>query len=285
VESPIRFGRFQREGTIGAVFGTALVACAGGIVFANAGIVERFDSQIRPVIQTLRFNPLDGRRPIRCWVTYDAPFSAFAPECRKGSIMLWGDSHAGRLYPGLSGDVGEFIRDSCPPLVREGTDPCSLSNRNVLNEIVQLKPRKLVLFAAWVLYSHVIVDPKVEDAFHAELKMLREHDIDVVLVGPAPLWTPDLPEIVYSYWKKSGDLPNRVSPAPYDYIKIDAVLKGIAQSEGARFISLFEALCNQDGCLTHTADVRSDLLSWDYGHLTTSGAKFAVKAVGLERLN
>ena len=52
------------------------------------------------------------------------------------------------------------------------------------------------------------------------------------------------------------------------------------QSMGALPVHLFsirDQLCNKVGCLVRLGpDLRTDLTVWDYGHLTTAGAKFVI---------
>jgi hypothetical protein len=62
-------------------------------------------------------------------------------------------------------------------------------------------------------------------------------------------------------------------------------MRSIAASEGVQYVSILDALCNSEGCLTHTPASRADLLIWDNGHLTTDGAKFVVEKLGLARLD
>jgi hypothetical protein len=59
----------------------------------------------------------------------------------------------------------------------------------------------------------------------------------------------------------------------------------IAGQEHVRFISIFDALCDRDGCLTHTPASRSELLAYDYGHLTVPGAAYVVRRLGLDLAN
>jgi lysophospholipase L1-like esterase len=49
-----------------------------------------------------------------------------------------------------------------------------------------------------------------------------------------------------------------------------------------RFVSAFDALCNEDGCLTHTPKSKGELLTWDYGHLTVAGARFLATLLQLD---
>ena len=43
------------------------------------------------------------------------------------------------------------------------------------------------------------------------------------------------------------------------------------------YISLKHLLCDTEGCITTVGDdIENDLIVWDYGHLTTNGAKYIV---------
>lgn len=66
---------------------------------------------------------------------------------------------------------------------------------------------------------------------------------------------------------------------------MDAALLSVARGAGATFVSLYNAMCNQEGCLTHTQIGKSDLVTWDYGHLTTNGARFVADLAGLNAKN
>ena len=61
-------------------------------------------------------------------------------------------------------------------------------------------------------------------------------------------------------------------------------MRDIATSEGVRFVSIFDAICNGDGCLTHGPASPSELLCWDQGHLTLEGAVYLVRKMGLDPL-
>jgi SGNH domain (fused to AT3 domains) len=117
------------------------------------------------------------------------------------------------------------------------------------------------------------------------LRRLKVAADDVVLLGPSPSFDPNLPEQVYQDWLSHGALPERLIPVPQNYREMDAALLSAAGGTGATFVSLHDALCNQEGCLTHTQAGKSDLVSWDYGHLTTNGARFVADRAGLNGKN
>src|SRR3546814_11414456 len=43
--------------------------------------------------------------------------------------------------------------------------------------------------------------------------------------------------------------------------------------------SVMQILCSKDGCLTHSEKGVDQLLSWDYGHLTTEGAELVARSL------
>ena len=45
------------------------------------------------------------------------------------------------------------------------------------------------------------------------------------------------------------------------------------------YISAYEHMCNDDGCLTRVSDNVSDLTAVDWGHLTNSGSIFLIEKI------
>jgi hypothetical protein len=132
----------------------------------------------------------------------------------------------------------------------------------------------VILFAAWTTYKDYGSGDLRDSGLAATLRDLKKIVDDVVVIGPTPLWSPDLPTQVYSSWRSRGGLPDRLPLTPTAYRKVDEALAAVSAASHVRFISAFDALCNEDGCLTHTPRSKAELLSWDYGHLTTAGAAF-----------
>lgn len=258
------------------------VGALGIFVWLSGGAPWRFPAEIRPVLASMDYSPTIAARYPSCWLDSIAGFESYAPECRKGSTLIWGDSHAARLYTGMKRETAQFTRNSCEPLINFGYPVCAKSNVSIVDEIKRLKPRHLIMFAAWANYAaDRSFGPEQINSLDATLKALGGIT-DIVVLGPAPVWTPPLPKLVYTYWRISNEIPDRFDPEPsVDYLAIDRAIKSVAEANGARFISLFDMLCNDDGCLTHTPAARSDLISLDYGHLTTDGARFIADQAGL----
>jgi lysophospholipase L1-like esterase len=234
-----------------------------------------------PVLATMGYDPASGGRVLKCWLDRASAFEKYSPECSAGATLIWGDSHAARLYAGLKQDgvdLAQFTRDGCPPFIGAGDETCAQSNAAIMQLIAQLKPRQVILFAVWENYG-------LNDASNGgpamTLKELKNIVDDVVVIGPTPYWTPDLPTQVYDFWRSNGRLPDRLQPRPMPYRTIDDALAALSATAHVRFISVFDALCDEEGCLTHTPKSKGELLTWDYGHLTVAGARFVATLLKL----
>jgi len=140
-----------------------------------------------------------------------------------------------------------------------------------------------ILFGRWLLHiADWKDDPKSQQQLRTTLRKLHQNVDAVVLVGWSPYWWPSLPDLVYKYWSKTHGLPDRLDVVSDEARETDATLREIAESEGVRFVSILDALCNGEGCLTHTAASRDQLLAFDYGHFTVEGAQYLVKTLGLD---
>jgi len=300
VERPI-----SRIRNIRVVSGTALASMtfaglAGLFFYGINGAPFRFPAQIQPIIAYENYDGLQDARPA-CWIANDVDFSTIANECYpspdpiKQSVLIWGDSHAARLYPGVravldSGiDVAQFARNSCPPVLDIPDilgDDCARGNKAILDQLRRSPPAVVVLFGAWERYGNYGYDWSPDSYFGGKLaltidQLKREGVAKIILVGPAPRFDPSLPRLVFNQWASGnsvGTLPDRlIEGVSTKTPKIDADLSMIARGQEVQYASIFNFLCDDKGCVTHGGASRTDLITWDDGHLTTSGATIVAK--------
>ncbi|MBC7488793.1 MAG: acyltransferase [Glaciimonas sp.] len=273
----------------GIIFLMLALATVGYQTFNHNGYPARIDDAARryatysPDIKT-------DARANACWLTESQSATAYANSCvdapiigkeRQQLILLWGDSHAARLFPGLSlvnkdsARLAQFTRDGCPPIFHYGVDTCINANAHVLAQVKTLRPDVVILFARWDFYSRV----KNVDLLELNKTVERLTDVGVpkiIIVGPAPAWKNSLPHTITRLYKIFRMFPDRTKIGLEEGIsELDGKIKGQLRTfKTARYFSALEAMCNEDGCLTQVGTNPQELTTWDYGHLTTPAAEY-----------
>jgi hypothetical protein len=277
VEHPVRFGALRKWGVPVTVTAMTVVVAMSALIWRSGGLPWRYPSEIREVLATLHYDAATNARVPQCWLNMKQAFEEYNAECSRGATLIWGDSYSGSLYAGLRRngvDIAQFTRDSCRPSTAESYENCEQGNRAVLRRIAELKPKTVILFANWAAYGAYQQDKVSDEGLVTVLTELKQHVDNVIVVGQAPNWPTDLPAAVYEIWHSTGKAPDRLAPKPLPYDKINTALAAMSAAAHVRFASPYAALCNQEGCLTHTPRSNGELLSWDTGHLTVAGARY-----------
>jgi peptidoglycan/LPS O-acetylase OafA/YrhL len=215
IEKPIRFNeRYRTQKNVALVILMILVGYLGFNCFDRKGIEFRHKFFIKQ-ISTYTFDKVAEQRQRTCFLM-DAgdDLSHFSRSCihddRPFKLVLWGDSHGGSIYPGFSElerqndqvSVTQFTAAGCGGLIpTEEQGPfCQAANILALKEILRIKPNLVVVYKAWHPHYFPLVKPTLEK--------LQAANIRVLVIGPTPRWSDDLPRMVYRYWKKHQTLPN-----------------------------------------------------------------------------
>lgn len=295
VERPIRFRCHWRLVPPALASGMVVMAAAGFITLRLDGLPGRIPAEIR-TIANFKVDFATDARAGKCWLSNTQPADAFADECtdlastERPAWLLWGDSHAARLFPGLrhvtNGQVAwsQFNRDGCAPVPGLGYERCQESNEHVLARLSAIRPELVIMFSHWGARA-TDWGPHTRHAQQLLDSVRRLHGLGVpriVVLGPAPRWNEALPKMVYQSWL--GGLPRKIPLRMADGLKsevtaIDAQLASLLRDETVDYVSVWNILCDGDGCLTHVPGQAAELMSWDYGHLTTPGAILLAQAL------
>ena len=288
LEKPIRFSKKWRNPkwiTLSILM--LAVAYLGFNCFDRKGIAFRHKRLIQEV-SAYTFDKVAEQRQRTCFLMDKGDdLTYFEKECtridRPFKVVLWGDSHGGSLYPGFANlekqhpliGVSQFTAAGCggllPPLDQDVF--CKNANTLALQQIEKIKPNLVVIYKAWHDDSAPLLRKTI---FY-----LRDRGIPVLVIGPTPRWTVDLPNLVYRYWKKNAQLPPVYYGAFLDpsIENIDKLMKKASLEAGASYFSAWSLLCQSAGCMNRLPDMNNALITLDEDHITPAAARYIMQAV------
>ena len=293
VEQPFRSIKVTRENTkkfisVGAIV-TLIIALAGWAI-ASRTYKRSWDEKL--ISKTYEV-PIIG-----CGVFADLG-REFNPQifdrCDKieypnnGTVMMLGDSHSQALYQGLKPYLDSkhinliaYPVLECTPLSLNDKRPrCVDYNKWIYEKIQTIQPDLVILFA-----HHLF---RTKDPYYGEPVVYSEHlwkqaarlksegVKNVWIIGGIPNWQESLPHAMnFNFLRHNQNVPQRTfTYVVKESLDIDAVLRARDTKQGVQYISLKDALCNEQGCLTNVGtDFPNDLIVMDYGHLTKNGATY-----------
>jgi peptidoglycan/LPS O-acetylase OafA/YrhL len=289
VEKPLRFGR-QRVRIKVAGLVTAMIAlgAVGWAADRTNGLPMRIPASIRPFMLTGGESSQYWRIG-KCLMQPEQGPDEFAGECagsgRHPLVLIWGDSYAASLYPGLKHygdergfDVAEYSASSCAPLIGYVNPQrrfCKPSNDYTLQKIQELHPDVVVLYSTWS-YG----EPDLRGGLQRTVPLLRPFTKKIVLLGPPASWTGEgLSANVLDYYFESGNfavLPGRTwYRSNENWTRaVETILEDEAPKVGIEYISMHRIMCNDDGCLARVGPNGSELTAYDPGHFTHAGSIF-----------
>jgi peptidoglycan/LPS O-acetylase OafA/YrhL len=281
VEIPFRFGHPNPLKVLSLGSGMVMIALAGGIIVQGRG----YDFRLPPEIRQMADVPAQSSqwRVHQCLLDLSHETS-FADSCvdrdRRPLVLVWGDSTAGALMPGLrkaqqtrSFGIAQFTSSSCVPALNTdvaGTPNCRAINDQVLSLARKLKPDIVLLHGTWERHLGGLAETV------AALK--QQTSARIVVLGSVPWWKRGLPNEVLRYFMLHHRLiPQRSAGAEID--SSGAALREMLVPAGAEFISVWDVMCNANGCLTRIGDKAGDIAASDQVHLTEKGSVFLVESI------
>lgn len=281
VERPFRFGVVSRRKTLGLGAAMAMIAAAGAVVVWGRG----FDSRLPPEIRAMAGVQTENLK----WRVHECLLDLgretnFGDGCverdRHPLVLIWGDSTAGALLPGLRKAqeqrgfaVAQLTSSSCIPALGAdiaGVPNCRAMNDRVLSLVKEIKPDIIVLHGTW--------EKHLDNVAQTVAALRRDTGARVVVLGGVPMWRRGLPSEVLRYFLLHRTLLPERWPAGAPGVS-DAVMRARLEPLGATFISAADALCNAQGCLTRIGNDAADLTASDKVHLTEKGSIYLVQSI------
>jgi peptidoglycan/LPS O-acetylase OafA/YrhL len=303
LEDPVRFGKlgsvvFQRPPLGTVVLGLVCAGFLGSLVVENDGLPSRLSPRLRAIAEWSDVNPDISWRAGHCYF-HPSSKQDFSKECtpvkRPGVplILLWGDSHAAHLYPGLAYvqstvamDIAQWTAAGCPPVLQpfDGEYPtCAKIRETAIKRLTQLDPDTIVLGGAWERYMELGQSPmEIRRALSETIHHLKNLGTKrIVVFGPGPLWATSLPIDLFRFMARShsNEIPDRLGRVSNEIWHLDAALAALADAEKVQYVSVLNFFCDKDGCLTlgDKRLKRPDLLYRDRDHLTATGSRVLIE--------
>ena len=281
VEIRFRFGRPSPLKILSLGSGMVLIAAAGAVIVEGRG----FDFRLPPEIRDMANVPTQSAK----WRFHECLLdlsheTLFADSCvdrnRRPLILIWGDSTAGALLPGLrkaqesrAFGIAQFTSSSCIPALNTdvaGVPNCRAINDKVLGVAREIRPEIVLLHSTWDRYLDGVAETVTA--------LKKQTNARVVVLGSVPWWKRGLPNEVLRYFMLHQRLiPERSGRAEVD--RSGSALREKLVPLGAEFISVWDTMCNAEGCLTRIGDAAGDITASDQVHFTEKGSVFLVQSI------
>ena len=277
VETPLRQ---QKNIAPKLALGLVAIGAVGIVTVIASGFGFRFPPEIRAIAQLAKHGNLGFRD--KCFL--DVPGSEFNSSCiEQGSkplLLLWGDSTAAALYPGLKNAqatvpfrLARFTASACPPILAAGADArCDAANEIVLDLIKSNRPEIVLLHAWWD-------GTKDLEKFRETIDQLKALDVKrIVILGPVPVWKRTLPHTLVNFYRLRHTIADRIASG-VSGPEGDARMEVFSKSAGTEYISAWHVLCNPEGCMTRVGPSASDVIITDKVHLSDTGSDLLIEDI------
>ena len=299
IEKPIRFGKWRKTAARPLCAVLMVVGISGIAISYNEGFPKRISDGLRAVIAgELIPKPYSYHdwRIETCFIDDSKSNWKFAGECygdgRRPLVMLWGSSTAASIYPALVGalnrvgyGLAQFTAVDCGPTLdsaaSDDNQHCRDVNKFVVGKVVpMLKPDIIIMHTVWREEETIRY---MDETIQALRKVGASR---IVVIGPEPWWDRrnGLPEVYVDYARKNPNrplLPERTTFGLWPRNEFeDKATRVKAMALQLQYISIWDALCNQQGCLTRVGNsLRQDMTTYDRAHLTPKSWSFLMPSI------
>ncbi len=262
-------------------FGLIAVGLMGIVTAVASGFGFRFSPEIRDIAQ-LSPQSNAGFRD-KCFL--EVAGSEFNSSCiepgEKPLLLLWGDSTAAALYPGLKKAqetvpfrLARFTAPACAPILATGSNArCDAANDLVFGLIKSSHPEIVLLHAMWDKNNDL-------DQLRDTIRQLKVLNVPrIVILGPVPVWKRTLPHALVNSYRFRHAIADRIATG-MSGPQGDAQMEAFSKAAGVEYISAWHTLCNSEGCMTRVGPTANDVTTTDIVHLSDAGSNFLIGAIG-----
>ena len=231
-------------------------------------------------------------RTLRRQGCFDAPINS------DKSVFLVGDSHSASLRVGLR----PFLASKEISLYGVSTGWCNWYEikpfdddlicaeitKEFLTSVSKAKPKVVIIAGYWAKMSRSV---DTEKALIAYIQLVQSLGVEkVIVIGQVPTYDAGLPQHLQNLYV-NNDVPiPKLTPRAQvenDPKGTQEHMRDFKYPPNVYFRSIDDLLCKKDLCrVTVGPNLKTDLIVWDYGHLTEAGARFVAEnlLIDIERL-
>lgn len=276
VEKPVRYGRTREKYRLLGIGSVALfLAGCASVIFATNGVPARLSTD------ALRYADMTDKRTFfeiydrgGCFLDDNQKAQDYrVPDCIPPDgtdVLIWGDSFAAHLYPGLQAArnlrVAQFTGTSCRPMLT-GSRRCDQIYERFPDVIKTATPRFTVIAGYWGPTVARLGRDAFISALRTSIRLAKANSKHVVLVGQSPTYDVRLSYLGFlsSEYRQDGV----VKLSAKDWTELNRTIEHIAYEEDVMFYD-FYAECDKITC---PAFVDGEPLHWDNGHMTLAGSQ------------
>jgi len=222
-------------------------------------------------------------RTLRRQGCFDSPINS------DKSVFLVGDSHSGSLRAGLR----TFLASKGISLYGVSTGwcgwyefkpfdddlICAEITKEFFASVSKSEPKVVIIAGYWAKMSRSV---DTEKALVAYIQLVQSLGVkNVVVIGQVPTYDAGLPQHLQNLYLGNGLPIPKLTPRA----QVDNDPKGTQEQmrdfmypPNVYFRSIDDLLCIKDLCrVTVGPNLKTDLIVWDYGHLTEAGSRFVAE--------
>lgn len=210
--------------------------------------------------------------------------------------MLWGDSHAAALYPGLKSlqkdnkfSITQLTQAGCPPVFNVyknkivKRENCDEINEKILSISKIRKPDIILIHSAWILPDYEVKNYAVfkREVRNSVIRIANENKSSkIIIVGPFPRWQEPFVLQKLNDWRGFFSKESNIaSKNPTLLYEADDILLEITRELKLKYISPINDLCKNGECINTINNPPYDLITYDGAHISKSGSEFFVKKI------
>jgi len=290
IEKPVRFGKCNNVKVKMLCLLMTLMGGIGYFTYHENGLPSRYPKFIQE-LTAVNFDFRSHWGRAGCFYTVNQQnIAAWPSQCtdtsKKPTIVLWGDSHAAMLYHGFEKlaekrpfSISQYTGGLCPPFLGYdiAANPyCKKLNDLIIKQIALIKPNYIVLSASYSFYD-------VSALKNTVFALQRLHVPKIVLIGQNPLWIDTLPRLIINLWQH--DPLHHIPPQYMRFglypgnVLLDQKMHDMATKLGIDYISIYQKLCNEQGCLARLGDNANQITTYDEQHLSPPASEYFVNSI------